>query len=89
MHRPKASSPDQPAERPKKGGVEDDLSSFHRDMYLNCIILQLYYDTVDSGFPSPFTYSINTTDEGYDEHRCTMEMSNVIGYNNSAELKTG
>ena len=58
-------------------------------LYLNSIILQLYYDAVDSGFPSPFTYSINTTDEGYDEHRYPMEISNVIGYNNSAELKTG
>ena len=28
---PKASPPDQLAERPKKGAVEDDLSLFHRD----------------------------------------------------------
>ena len=32
LHRPKASSPDQPVKRPKKGAVEDDLSSFHHDI---------------------------------------------------------
>ena len=32
---PKASPLDQPAERPKKGAVEDDLSSFHCDTYAN------------------------------------------------------
>ena len=53
------------------------------------IFLQLYYDTVDGSFSSPFTYSINTTDEGYDEHRYPTEISNVIGYNSSAALKTG
>ena len=35
LHRPKASPLDQPVERPKKGAVEDDLSSFHRDI-CNC-----------------------------------------------------
>ena len=32
-HHPKASPPDQPAERPKKGAVEDNLSWFHHDIY--------------------------------------------------------
>ena len=41
LHRPKASPPDQPAERPNKGAVEDDLSSFHLDTYFHLFIFLL------------------------------------------------